>query len=106
MTAEQAIRISEVCDRFEWAWRKGATPRIESALLAALPEDRPQLLEDLLRIELELRRAAGDRPCAGEYLERFPAEAELIYRVFREAAGGEDETPRRFVGKYELFEEI
>ena len=65
MTAEQAIRISEICDRFEWDWRKGAAPRIELALSDALPEDRPQLLEDLLRIELELRRADGDRPCMG-----------------------------------------
>ncbi len=40
MTAEQAIRISEICDRFEWDWRKGAQPRIEQFLLEALPEDR------------------------------------------------------------------
>ena len=106
MTAEQAIRISEVCDRFEWAWRKGAAPQIESALSAALPEDRPQLLEDLLRIELELRQAARDRPCVGDYLERFPAEHDLIDRVVREAADREDETPRRLVGKYELLEEL
>ena len=61
MTAAQAIRIGETCDRFEWDWRKGATPRIEDVLDRALPEDRPQLLEDLLRIELELRRAPGER---------------------------------------------
>jgi serine/threonine-protein kinase len=106
MTTEQAIRISEICDRFEWDWRKGAAPRIEIALSDAPPEDRPQLLEDLLRIELELRRAAGVRPCVGEYLERFPAEAELIDRVVREATGDGDDLPRRFVGKYELLEEV
>jgi serine/threonine-protein kinase len=106
MTVEQAIRISETCDRFEWAWRKGAPPRIESVLSAAPPEDRPYLLEDLLRIELELRREAGDCPRAGDYMVRFPAEVELIDRVVREAVVAEDEIPRRFVGKYELLEEI
>ena len=87
-------------------WRKGAAPRIELALSDALPEDRSQLLEDLLRIELELRRADGDRLCMTEYLERFPDEAEGIDCVFRETASDEDEMPRRFVGKYELLEEI
>ena len=106
MTAEQAIRISEICDRFEWAWRKGATPRIELALSGAFAEDRPQLLEDLLRIELELRGTAGDRASVGEYLERFPAEVELIDRLLRDSGSAEDEVPRRFVGKYELLEEI
>ena len=106
MTAEQAMRISLLCDRFEWDWRKGASPRIELALSDTLPEDRPALLEDLLRIELELRRAVGDHPCAEDYLDRFPAESELINRVLREAASDEDEPLRQFVGRYELFEEI
>jgi serine/threonine-protein kinase len=106
MTAEQAIRICEVCDRFEWDYLKGARPRIEQFLSDALPEDRPQLLEDLLRIDLELRRSAGERPCVGDYLGRFPAETELIERAVREAARGEDEPPRRHVGRYELLEEI
>jgi eukaryotic-like serine/threonine-protein kinase len=106
LTAKQAIRISEICDRFEWEWRKGARPRIEQFLSDALPEDRPYLLEHLLRIEWELRSPAGDRPGAREYLERFPTEAELIDRVARELATAEGEVIRRFVGKYELLEEL
>jgi hypothetical protein len=106
MTAKQAIRISEICDRFEWDWRKGARPRIEQFLADALPEDGPFLLEDLLRIEWELRASAGDRPGAREYLERFLTEAELVDRVARELATGEVDMIRRFVGKYELLEEL
>ncbi len=106
MTPEQAIRISEVCDRFEWEWITGARPRIEGILATALPEDRQQLLEDLLRIEIELRGTGGDRPCAGDYLERFPDQTVLIDCLLRELASVEVETDRRFVGKYELLEEI
>jgi len=106
MTPEQAIRICEACDRFEWQWITGARPRIEGILATALPEDRQQLLEDLLRIEIELRGTGGDHPCAGDYVERFPDQAVLIDCLLRELASVEVETDQRFVGKYELLEEI
>jgi eukaryotic-like serine/threonine-protein kinase len=106
MTAEQAIRIGEQCDRFEWDWRKGARPRIERFVAAAPENDGRLLLEDLLRIELELRVTAGDRPDAAEYRERFPAETELIDRVLSELAPAEIETARRSVANYDLFDEI
>jgi len=106
MTPEQAIRISELCDRFEWDWITGARPRIEKVLATALPEDRQQLLEDLLRIEIEMRGTGGERPCAGDYLERFPNATDLIDCLLSELASETVETSRRFVGKYELLEEI
>jgi serine/threonine protein kinase len=106
MTPEQAIRISEWCDRFEWNWMKGERPRIEEVLSRALPEDRTQLLEDLLRIEVELRGTFEERPCVEEYLARFPSQAELIDRVLRELPSAQAETPRRLGGKYELLDEI
>ncbi len=106
MTAEQAIRICKACDRFEWDRLEGATPRIEHFLDAAPDDDRCQLLEDLLRIELEWRRAAGERPAPLDYTGRFPAEAERIERILRESAEAEDESPRRSVGRYELLEEM
>ena len=52
------------------------------------------------------RETARDRSSVGEYLERFPAETEPIDRVPREAAIVQVETTRRFVGNYELLEEI
>ena len=66
MVAEQAVRICESCDRFEWEWLKGERPWIEHYLDDAPSDDRPQLLKDLLRIELERRRVAGDRPTSVE----------------------------------------
>jgi serine/threonine protein kinase len=106
MTPEQAIRISELCERFEWDWITGARPRIEDVLSSALPEDRHQLLEDLLRIEIELCRTGMHNPCATGYVERFPDENELIGRLLHESASVELETNRRLAGKYELLQEI
>jgi serine/threonine-protein kinase len=100
MGAEQAVRICEACDQFEWEWLKGETPRIEHYLDDALSDDRPQLLENLLRIELEWRRDASDRPTPIEYARRFPSEADLIERILREPV------EPRCIGSYELIAEI
>ena len=85
---------------------KGNAPRIEQFLLDALPEDRPQLMEDLLRIEIELRVMDGDRPTHEEYIGRFPAEAELIDCAMRKLVIADVDTIGRFVGRFELLEEI
>src|SRR5262249_30279857 len=106
MRAEQAIRICEACDRFEWDWLRGETPRIEQYLDEVSTDERPQLLEDLLRIEVEWRRDAGDRPASGEYAHRFPGKAALIGRILGQRDEEGDEEPMRRIGPYELIEEI
>src|SRR5262245_11454017 len=64
--------VDQVCDRFEAAWRSGQRPRLE-ALLAAVPEpDQPDLLRELLPIEVDYRRAEGEDCQAEEYRARFP----------------------------------
>jgi eukaryotic-like serine/threonine-protein kinase len=104
MKAEQAVRICKTCERFEWERIKGAGPRIEHFLGEAAAEDRPQLLEDLIRIEREWRQAAREPVAAGDYTGRFPEEAERIELIFREP----DVDPQFFrrVGRYTLLEEI
>jgi hypothetical protein len=106
MTAEQAIRICEICDRFEWILLQGDAVPIERFLKEARLEDRSQLLEDLLRIELEWRREAGEVPQTCDYLGRFPDETERIVRVLRESADGEAEGIPRAIGRYVLLEEL
>ena len=72
MRAEQAVRICEGCERFEWEWIEGSQPRIEAYLEKAPVEDRDQLLEDLLRIELEWRLGSGEQPLPQEYVTGSP----------------------------------
>jgi eukaryotic-like serine/threonine-protein kinase len=82
-----ALRVEEIYSRFQSAWSAGRRPRIED-FLGELPEapGRPALLAELLALELRQRRRAGETPTLEEYQERFPKNAALVDRVFREEA--------------------
>ncbi len=64
--------IDQVCNRFEGAWRAGQRPRLEEYLTALPQAQRPVLLRELLPIEIDYRRAAGEDGLADEYRVRFP----------------------------------
>jgi WD40 repeat protein/tRNA A-37 threonylcarbamoyl transferase component Bud32 len=74
--------INAAADRFERAWKQGPRPRIEEYLAEADPGLRPALLEELLRVELELRRREREEPGLEEYTRRFSQDAALIRAVF------------------------
>jgi serine/threonine-protein kinase len=78
--------VDAVCDRFEADWRAGLNPRLESYLVAVPPGERSAALCELLALEVELRRRAGEQPTEAEYSERFPAEADSVAAAFRESA--------------------
>jgi WD40 repeat protein len=75
-------RINDAADRFERAWKTGPRPKIEDYLAEADPALRPALLEELLRVERELRRRGGENPGIEEYSLRFSQHADLIEAVF------------------------
>jgi hypothetical protein len=74
--------INAAADRFERAWKQGTRPRIENYLAEVDEPRRVALLDELLRVELELRRRAGDDPAPAEYAARFPEHAAVIEAVF------------------------
>ena len=67
----QLVEINRICDRFEEAWREGPRPAIENYWSATSEPARSDLLLELMLIELEWRRSAGERPTAAEYHARF-----------------------------------
>jgi serine/threonine protein kinase len=73
--------IIRVVERFEIAWDGEDPPRIEGWLEEAEPSKRVDLLWELLRVECELRRRAGETPTAAEYLRRFPEYAAVVAAV-------------------------
>lgn len=77
--------IDQVCDRFEAGWQSGQRPRIEECLLFAQGPARSELLCELLRVELDYRARCGERPQAGEYLQRFPQFTAAVSSVFADA---------------------
>jgi serine/threonine protein kinase/Tfp pilus assembly protein PilF len=67
-----AERVDAVCYRFEKAWRTGKRPRIEDYLVGVADIDRPALLRELVPLDADYRRRAGEQPRRDEYMARFP----------------------------------
>jgi serine/threonine-protein kinase len=83
---EGARRIHQLCEEFESTWRAGQRPRIEDVLEQDCPDQRDTLFEELLILEIELRREAGETPFPDEYRARFPGAAASIDVIFSKAA--------------------
>ncbi len=77
--------IDRACDQFERAWQVGESPRLETFLAGAAESDRLLLLLELLLLDLEYRRAAGDCPLREEYVARFPGDEGVIDAAFEES---------------------
>jgi WD40 repeat protein/tRNA A-37 threonylcarbamoyl transferase component Bud32 len=75
--------IDAAAIRFERAWTAGSRPRIEDYLAEADESLTVPLLEELLLVEHELRRRAGEKPSVEEYWLRFPDRIALVEAVFR-----------------------
>ncbi|MBY0227755.1 MAG: serine/threonine protein kinase, partial [Gemmataceae bacterium] len=70
-----------MCARFEEAW--GAERPGLAAFLAEVPEgERSVLFAELLHIDLECRRRAGELPAIDDYLPLFPSREGLLREVF------------------------
>jgi serine/threonine-protein kinase len=64
--------VDRACDDFEKAWRAGGRPRIEDYVAGVPAADQPTARRELLALEIELRKAAGELPRTTEYRDRFP----------------------------------
>jgi serine/threonine protein kinase/WD40 repeat protein/tetratricopeptide (TPR) repeat protein len=117
MPPVQLRRVIVACERYEADWSAGRRPRIEQFLADDPGPDRPALLRELLAVELELRRGAGERPDLMEYRERFPDDAGLIEGVFAEdaptpglgltvTAAHVSHSPGAVIGSYKLLQQI
>jgi serine/threonine-protein kinase len=68
---------------FRDALRQGGTPPIESFLERGDERSRPELLYQLLLVEIDHRLSRGDRPDAIEYRRRFRTTPDIVERAFR-----------------------
>jgi serine/threonine-protein kinase len=66
-------QIDEVCDLFEAAWKAGGRPRIEDYLKDSPAPARVALLRELIPLDMEYRKGAGDTVSEDDYRERFPS---------------------------------
>ena len=75
---DQMLHIERICTGFEKEWRNGSRRPLEVYLDSVDPLIHRALLAELLPLEIELRRAAGETPTRSEYIERLPMARELI----------------------------
>jgi hypothetical protein len=92
--------IDAAADRFERQWNTGPDrPQIEGFLANTDESGRARLIEELVRVECELRRAAGERPTPAEYLVRLPDDWQAVNAAF--GAGSEPSPAHRPVSAAE-----
>jgi hypothetical protein len=88
-------RVDAACVAFESA---GRTAHIEDHLTRVEPDLRGVLLTELLALELEWRRAAGENPQLADYLGRFPDRSAAVRAAFGQTPPAVGDT----LGKYRL----
>src|SRR5437016_831894 len=69
---ETLRRVEQICDRFEAACKAGQRPRIEDYLPEVPAREQSALLRELILLEIDYRRLAGEHVHEGEILTRFP----------------------------------
>jgi eukaryotic-like serine/threonine-protein kinase len=90
VTGQTRIRREESIEGFETAWRQGLRPRIEE-FLPRNEADRQAVLIELIHVDSELRRKAGEEAHVEEYLARFPEladDAAVVESIRAEFARG------------------
>jgi tetratricopeptide (TPR) repeat protein len=75
-------QVASVCQDFTGDWNPQDKPALSSYLDRVEPEAQPALLRNLLVIDINRRRAAGEQPLLEDYLQRFPHFATLIRDLF------------------------
>src|SRR5262245_30240512 len=63
----------QLCDQFEAAWKAGQRPRLEDYVGTLAEPERLALLCELIPLEADYRRRAGEQPQPQDYQQRFPA---------------------------------
>jgi WD40 repeat protein/serine/threonine protein kinase len=75
-------RVDQCSTEFEKAWKSGKREQIEDWLPRVSPSDQPRLLYELILVDVELRRAAGETLQADEYKQRFRDRSEIVDAAF------------------------
>ena len=91
LSAAEARQIDQICDRFEAAWKTGERPDLNAYLGTFAEPVRSALLRQMLLLDLEYARRAGENRKPGDYHTRFPDDTAVIADVCREVVESADE---------------
>lgn len=76
--------IDPLCDAFDEAWAGGNRPAIVDSLRQSSEDYRAPLFRELLGIEIERRKRAGEVPDIDEYRAAWPDYHQVIEQTFQE----------------------
>ena len=124
----RGLRANRICDQFEAAWKAGNRPRMDNFLTVIPPAEWPDLLHELLILDLHYRRQSGENPTLDVYRAEYPAlQLDPLADLFAETSQPVGSSPNgatiqftlpdsqtpsgelpriRYLGDYELLEEI
>jgi hypothetical protein len=87
--SEEAVwRLEKACSRFEESWlscareQTGQRPRPEDFLGNLEGIERLAVIRELVLLDLDYRRQAGESPTVAEYASRFPDAVDLLREAF------------------------
>src|ERR1700722_11426702 len=72
----RARQVDEICNQFEAAWKRGPAPRVEDFLVEPIVTTAPELLCELILLDIHYRQRGGQAPRFEDYRLRFPALAD------------------------------
>jgi serine/threonine-protein kinase len=75
-------RIDQVCDDFEAQWLTGQPPRIGDFVNRLEGDEQPALFYELMLVDIEYRRKAGENPSRQYYLRDYAHFADTIATVY------------------------
>lgn len=70
-----SLEINRLCDEFEAAWKAGPRPNIAAFLRRVSARLRDPLLWELIALDQDYRRKAGERPTPADYQPYLPTTA-------------------------------
>ncbi len=79
-----ADQVDRICDQFESALRQGQATSIEDFVARFPASGRPELLLELLALEIDFRRGRGDVISFLSYYRRFPDATKILDELQRE----------------------
>jgi WD40 repeat protein/tRNA A-37 threonylcarbamoyl transferase component Bud32 len=107
-----ARQVDAACCRFEAEWKAGRRPVIEEHLAGVPEAARAAVLAELVALDLDYRRLAGEDAWPRDYGARFPAlDVDRDIRTAVSRSDGESQiappvAALRRLGKFELLERV
>src|SRR5262249_47048166 len=72
LSLEIVEQVDENCDRYEDVWQQGQRPQVEDYLGPLAGPGRSALLRELIKLDIEYRRRAGEHATPEDYRRLFP----------------------------------